>query len=488
MATGIEVGDLSADYSGNVLFKDLSIELNPGEHIVIVGGSGSGKSTLLRCLAEHPNVNQQAAVVLQEGALLERKTVLENLNLVARYNKVQGDAAAILEDLNIPSSLHQTNVSQLSGGQKRRIAIARCLLQQPNILLFDEPDAGLDVRNLDSLAQLVNDQSADRASVTVSHNPIYIAQIANRVLYLDAGELTELASWKSHPSSPDEFKTRQAEVQQLLLTAPSLNRAARAQTSHKGLNFGESALSNWLRGVLASLVSLPHWPKSGRDELQTASYVFYLACLTGLMFFALVGLMLGATTIAVVKLLADNALTGFVGLFLKADDLLNMMGGVYALYLAPPIGAMLFAARSGSIVTNWLGEMVRSKQVLALELLKVPTQQYLRAPSVIAVFIGLVASVLMFTAAVWFGGVIATDFLFSVTDPVRTMVITSADVRASDFWLKLPIYAVIVATTIVGLGLSEKKTSHEVNIHTTKAIIYSTVIIAVIELLIILSK
>ena len=72
--------------------------------------------------------------------------------------------------------------------------------------------------------------------------------------------------------------------------------------------------------------------------------------------------MLGSTIIAVVQLLADK---GLVSMFLDPEDLIELMGGRYAVYLAPAIGGMLFAARSGSIVTNWLGEMVRAKQVRA---------------------------------------------------------------------------------------------------------------------------
>ena len=72
--------------------------------------------------------------------------------------------------------------------------------------------------------------------------------------------------------------------------------------------------------------------------------------------------MLGSTIIAVVQLLADK---GLVSMFLDPEDLIELMGGRYPVYLASAVGCMLFSARSGSIVTNWLGEMVRAKQVRA---------------------------------------------------------------------------------------------------------------------------
>ena len=226
--------------------------------------------------------------------------------------------------------------------------------------------------------------------------------------------------------------------------------------------------------------------KSPRDEVAVAAYTFYLSFISGLIFFALVGLMLGSTIIAVVKMLADNALTGLVSYFIQPEKLIDMMGGRYVLYLAPAIGAMLFAARSGSIMANWLGEMVRGKQKRALELLGVPSQQYLAAPSAVALFVAMLCTICWFTLCVWLGGVLATQQLFDISDAYTVMAVSGVDIQASFFWYKALIYSSIISLTVVGLGLAPKKTAHQLNIHTTKTIIYSTLSIAFAELVIIL--
>ena len=223
----------------------------------------------------------------------------------------------------------------------------------------------------------------------------------------------------------------------------------------------EKPASMWIKGMVSTLASVVHIPRSPRDEVSIAVYTFYLSFISGAIFFALVGLMLGSTIIAVVRMLADNSLTGLVSYFVKPENLIDMMGGRYVLYLAPAIGAMLFAARSGSIVSNWLGEMVRAKRVRALQLLNVPSHQYLRAPSALALFLAMFCTICWFTASVWLGGVITTGQLFDVPKPKQVMALSAYDVRASYFWLKGLIYSVAVSLTIVALGLAPKKTAHQ---------------------------
>jgi ABC-type transporter Mla maintaining outer membrane lipid asymmetry permease subunit MlaE len=225
-----------------------------------------------------------------------------------------------------------------------------------------------------------------------------------------------------------------------------------------------------------------HLPKSPRDELHIAAYVSYLSLLTGLVFFALVGVMLGSTLIAVVRLLADNAISGLVSWFIQPETLIEMMGGRYVVYLAPAIGGMLFAARSGSIVTNWLGEMVRGKQVRALSVLGINPAHYLTFPSLLALFVSMFATLVWFTFCVWLGGVWATDYLFEMENVVAAMNISQFDIARSSFWLKITIYSAVVSLVVVTLGMAKKKTAHQVNIHTTKAIIYSTLGIAFTEM------
>jgi ABC-type lipoprotein export system ATPase subunit/ABC-type transporter Mla maintaining outer membrane lipid asymmetry permease subunit MlaE len=488
----LSISSLDFAYGSKRLFDGLDLNLLAAEHVVIVGDSGGGKSTLLNLIADGgPSAiafdhGLSSSMVLQEGALLDHLNVIDNLKLVSRYSRSPASdskISQILEQLNIDQGLHSASVSHLSGGQMRRVSIARALITDPDIVLFDEPDAGLDIVNLSSLADTINVLTIDqgKACMTVSHNPFYIAQVANKVYRLQGGKLALIADWPELPTDDTERQQRQLMLQaQLSVVKDPVASVSITPQADWPVLF-------WLAGSAKALVSLLHIPKSLRDELTIAGYGIYLSFISGILFFALVGLMLGSTTIAVVRMLADHSLTGLVGMLVKPETLINLMGGRYVLYLAPAIGGMLFAARSGSIMSNWLGEMVRGKQVRALCLLGVPPSQYLSAPSVVALFVSMLATLVWFTFCVWWGGVIAAGQLFDIADANAVMSLSQYDVQQSLFWWKALIYSTLVALTVVALGLSPKKTAHQVNIHTTKTIIYSTLSIAFAELAIILS-
>lgn len=472
------------------LFRELDLRVAPGEHIVIVGDSGSGKSTLLKLIADrsHTDILMDAetssTMVMQQGALLDHLKVLENLQLVARYANRDARPKQLLEQLNIDSSLHNQSVSQLSGGQMRRVAIARALVTRPHLLLFDEPDAGLDIANLTSLGATVARLTDDGQSsaITISHNPFYIAQIADRVYRLVDGKLSLIADWQSRPTDREELRQRQLQLQDQLREIADNSSAESSGPQRQPWIVGE-----WLKGIATSLRSLLHWPRSIVDELRIAGYTYYLSFITGAIFYALVGLMLGSTVIAVVKMLTDSALTGVLAVFITPERILDMMGGVYVLYLGPAIGGMLYAARSGSIISNWLGELVRGRQVQALEYLQVPPQQYLTAPSLLAMYAAMVTTILWFSLGLWVGGLIAAKLLFGVADPVLTLQIEQFEIDRSLYWLKVWLYSALVSVTVIALGMAPKSTAHQVNIYTTKAIIYSTLSISFAELVIILS-
>jgi phospholipid/cholesterol/gamma-HCH transport system ATP-binding protein len=500
----LSISCLDFGYGSKLLFDGLELNLAAREHVVIVGDSGGGKSTLLSLIADGGLVSggardsiklangSNSGMVLQEGALLDHLNVVDNLKLVSRYAKSPPsdlEICQILEQLNIDQGLHKARISQLSGGQVRRVSIARALITNPDLVLFDEPDAGLDIVNLSSLATTINVLTVEqgKACMTVSHNPFYIAQVANKVYRLQAGKLCLIADWPELPAGVDELKSRQLMLQQQLSVVkdplPLMPKPPGAAPKLQR----DWPVFSWLTGTVKALTSLMHAPTSIKDELFIAGYGIYLSFITGIVFFALVGLMLGSTTIAVVRMLADHSLTGLVGMLIKPETLINMMGGRYVLYLAPAIGGMLFAARSGSIMSNWLGEMVRGQQVRALNLLGVPSTEYLSAPSVVALFMSMFATVIWFTFCVWWGGVLAAGQLFDIGDPSIVMSVSLYDLQYSLFWWKALIYSSVVALTVVALGLSAKKTAHQVNIHTTKTIIYSTLSIALAELVIILS-
>jgi ABC-type multidrug transport system ATPase subunit len=417
----LEIKGLSFSQGDREIFNGLDLSVQAGQSVVIFGASGSGKTTLLdlvmaggsRAGAGTINFSRDdSAMVLQDGALLDHLTVEQNLALVHRFSRGQSrrDVGSLLESLNIDASLHHRLVSTLSGGQRRRVAIARALVRNPSLVLFDEPDAGLDLRNLAGLARsviaLVQDRT--RAVLTMSHNPIYAARVATHVYLLSKGRLELLESWEKPAGNDVEAKHRQEFLERALLEEETSPGRRAMDPGRKKIRW---VFPHWLKGVPRTLLGVLKLSPSPRDYISVITRVYTSAAINGLLFYALVGGMLGATTIAVIKTLTDRALSGIVGLLLKPETLLGMMGGTYVVFLAPAIGGILFVARSGSITSSWLGELVRGKQVKALDSLGVSSDRYLRGPVSIALVLAFVTVVLTFGAGVW-GGLFVIKALY----------------------------------------------------------------------------
>nr|AAK08612.1 GtpA [Agrobacterium tumefaciens]ARU12483.1 agropine transporter ATP-binding protein [Agrobacterium tumefaciens] len=242
-APGMNDTDVAVELSGvdkwfsilQVLY-DINLTVSRREKVVVCGPSGSGKSTMIRCinhLEKHQKgrivvngieltenrrnidrVRQDVGMVFQNFNLYPHLTVLENCTLAPRWVKgvSRKDAEAVarsyLERVRIPDKA-DFYPSQLSGGQQQRAAIARSLCMNPKIMLFDEPTSALDpelVREvLDTMAQLAND---GMTMVCVTHEMGFARQVADRVVFMDAGRIVEVASPEEFFSAPKESRTR----------------------------------------------------------------------------------------------------------------------------------------------------------------------------------------------------------------------------------------------------------------------------------------
>jgi phospholipid/cholesterol/gamma-HCH transport system permease protein len=209
----------------------------------------------------------------------------------------------------------------------------------------------------------------------------------------------------------------------------------------------------------------------------------YIAFISGALFFVLVGGMLGATTIAVVKVLTDNALGGFLKYVLTPKVILKIINGSYIVYLVPAIGAVLFVARSGSIITSWLGVLVLGRQTKALKSLGVSPDRYLRAPVILSLWLAYLGAALVFGIGMWFGSVTTAEYLFDVADAADLLRFPQALIWESRLHYKIALYSVFLTFFITGFGLAPKISTETVAMHTTKAIIYTTVAISITELL-----
>ena len=210
------------------VLKDINLEVSRGERIVICGPSGSGKSTLIRCinrLEEHQQgsivvdgteltsdlknieiIRSEVGMVFQHFNLFPHLTALENCTLapiwVRKMPKAEAEEAAMryLERVRIPEQALKYP-GQLSGGQQQRVAIARSLCMNPRIMLFDEPTSALDPEMIKEVLEvMVELAESGMTMLVVTHEMGFATAVANRVIFMDGGEIIE-------QNEPNEFFT-----------------------------------------------------------------------------------------------------------------------------------------------------------------------------------------------------------------------------------------------------------------------------------------
>lgn len=215
----IEAKNLYKDFGKVKVLKDVNINVERGEKVVIVGPSGSGKSTLLRCLnlLETPTaghiwfegmditdkkcdinkVRQKMGMVFQHFNLFPHLTIMDNITLapvklgLQTKEEAEENAIRLLKRIGLEDK-KDSYPSSLSGGQKQRIAIVRSLAMNPDIMLFDEPTSALDPEMVGEVLQLMKDLASDGMTmVVVTHEMGFAKEVANRVVFMADGKILE---------------------------------------------------------------------------------------------------------------------------------------------------------------------------------------------------------------------------------------------------------------------------------------------------------
>lgn len=247
-APPIEVRDLTMRYGEHVVMRDLGFTVRRGEVFVIMGGSGSGKSTLLKHLIglrtaaqgeilfdgesfsggdaeSRKRVLRRMGVLYQNGALWSGLTLAENVALpLEEFTATAPDAIAELVSLKLAlvglRGFESFYPSAISGGMRKRAALARAIALDPEVLFFDEPSSGLDPISASRLDDLILELRASFGTtiVVVSHDLASIFRVADRALFLDIEEKTMTAlgspaDLRDHPPSAEvhRFLTRSSE-------------------------------------------------------------------------------------------------------------------------------------------------------------------------------------------------------------------------------------------------------------------------------------
>jgi phospholipid/cholesterol/gamma-HCH transport system ATP-binding protein len=234
--TVIDIRNLSIGFAGNQVLKDLSLQLHREENLVVLGKSGTGKSVLIKCIVRLLNadrgeikvcgedvtklgtkelneVRKKIGFLFQGAALYDSMTVRENLEFPLRRvrkdlkeKEIRAKIEEALENVGLPDAIDKMP-SELSGGQRKRIGLARTIIVEPEIMLYDEPTTGLDPITSDEISNLINDiqQKFKTSSIIITHDIECARTVANRFVMLKDGEVYKDGSLKEFETEKDPF-------------------------------------------------------------------------------------------------------------------------------------------------------------------------------------------------------------------------------------------------------------------------------------------
>jgi putative lysine transport system ATP-binding protein len=233
----IKINHLRKSFGENEVLKDISMDIQKGEVVTIIGSSGSGKSTFLRCinLLEKPTGGEimyndenvlapkynlpkyrtNVGMVFQSFNLFNNMNVLENCMsgqlTVLKRNKEEARRVALenLEKVGMERYI-EAKPSQLSGGQKQRVAIARALSMNPDVMLFDEPTSALDPEMVGEVLNTINDLAhTGLTMIIVTHEMEFAKDVSDRVIFMDKGVIAEQGTSDDIFVHPKEERTKE---------------------------------------------------------------------------------------------------------------------------------------------------------------------------------------------------------------------------------------------------------------------------------------
>lgn len=200
----LEVKNLKKSFDDNVVLKDISLSVERGEVLAIIGPSGSGKSTLLRCITDLETEDSGEikfdgtfGLVFQNFNLFPHHSVMKNIaNAPIRVQKrdkkeVFDHARDLLKKMGLEDK-EDAYPCELSGGQQQRVSIARALAMNPDILFFDEPTSALDPELTGEILTVIKELAAEKMTmVIVTHEMAFARNVADTIIFMDGGVIVE---------------------------------------------------------------------------------------------------------------------------------------------------------------------------------------------------------------------------------------------------------------------------------------------------------
>lgn len=234
--TVLNVDNLHIKFGSLEVLKGISLQLYRGENLVVLGKSGSGKSVLIKCIIRLLHSNQGSINVLgeevnqlkshelddlrkkvgflfQSGALYDSMTVRQNLEFPLRRIKkelsekeIDDKVKEVLENVGLPEAINKIP-SELSGGMRKRISLARTIIVDPSIILYDEPTTGLDPVTSHEISLLINhiQKKYKTSSIIITHDIECARTVANRIIMLQDGIVYKEGNLESFENTSDEL-------------------------------------------------------------------------------------------------------------------------------------------------------------------------------------------------------------------------------------------------------------------------------------------
>lgn len=246
MSNVLEIKDVTKSFGDNHVLKGISVSVNKGEVVSIIGPSGSGKSTLLRCATllekadsgsikyhdtyvakkegdkeiylpkkELTKVKSYFGLVFQQFNLFPHYSIMKNIidapiNVQKRdKEEVKKEAIELLKKMGLEDKA-SAYPCQLSGGQQQRVAIARALALKPDILFFDEPTSALDPELTIEVLKIIRQLAEEKMTmVIVTHEMSFARAVSNRVIFMDGGYIVEEGDPEEVFGNPKQERTKQ---------------------------------------------------------------------------------------------------------------------------------------------------------------------------------------------------------------------------------------------------------------------------------------
>lgn len=232
----IDIQNLQKSFGSLNVLKDISLQLYKQENLVVLGKSGTGKSVLIKCISqllkadkgtinvlgkevnnikndELDEIRKKIGFLFQSGALYDSMTVKENLEFPLKRIKKEMTSSQInakvkeaLANVGLEDVLNKMP-SELSGGMRKRISLARTIIVDPEIMLYDEPTTGLDPVTALEISELINDiqKKYKTASIIITHDMECVRTVADRIIMLKEGTIYKEGSLKEFENSTDEY-------------------------------------------------------------------------------------------------------------------------------------------------------------------------------------------------------------------------------------------------------------------------------------------